>query len=148
MADKRVFLKVKLKSLAEEARIIKHEEGKRKVRRARAIAGLLRNASDDVKAHIRMLRVTDAAHREEHRAQPWYPLSAHELEQLHRHRINVVRVESRLTSIAYAIIRGRMLASVDSLKGLTPAHWERINAMLKKYGDGHSVPAPLLSEAA
>ena len=135
MADRKVFLKVKLKSLAFEAYIIKREEQRRKIVRGRARAYAQRDQSEAVKADIRRLRGVDAARRAARRSKPWYLRTAQELHELTRHRLDVVRVEARLTGIAYAIIRGRSLSCVDSLAGLTPKHWERVQAMLRKYGD-------------
>lgn len=145
MADKRVFLKVKLKSLAEEARIIKREESKRKVPRKARTVGCMhptangvggerwrKSSGEDGKADRAARSVRSAARR----ARDWYPMSAQQLHELHRHRIDVVRMESRLTGIAYALIRGgRPIAKMDSLRGIEPRHVERIQAMLKKYGD-------------
>ena len=140
--DNRVFLKVKLKSLAEEARIIKREEQKRKIKRDRWSPGddsLTPHAIDDAKK----IRAACAIRRAGRRSRSWYGMSAQQLHELHRHRIDVVRVEARLTAIAYAFIRGRKLKSVDSgavafeLHSVARAgrYWDRIKAMVKKYGD-------------
>lgn len=130
--DRRVFLKVKLKSLAEEARIIKREENKRKVRRFRCNN---QKGSEYVQVDAREVRKDSQRRSHDRRAKSWYPLSAQELHQLHRHRIDVVRREARATSIAYAIIRGRMLKDVDSGRGLTVACMEKIQKMVKRYGN-------------
>lgn len=135
MADKRVFLKVKLKSLAEEARIIKHEESKRKCPRWRYATLKGKNTFEAGKNMARSVRDDSRRVSARRRASDWYPMSAQQLHELHRHRIDVVRLESRLSGIAYAVIRGRALAKVDSLNGLEPRHWERVQAMLKKYGN-------------
>lgn len=132
--DKRVFLKVKLKSLAEEARIIKREESKRKVRRDRWSPGQeQRNSQTDHDA--KHIRSACADRRAERRAKGWYPMSAQELHELHRHRLDVVRVEARLTNIAYAWIRGRELKKVDLFRGLTKDQLLRAVTMARKYGD-------------
>ncbi len=139
MADRRVFLKVKLKSLAEEARIIKREENRRKMHRRRwhpcwdvqNPADIPKQATD----RARQVRDEDEVARAKRRAQPWYPMSAQELHELHRHRIDVVRVEARLTGIAYALIRGRLLGKIDSCAGLSEGHIQRIQSMIKRYGD-------------
>lgn len=141
MSDRRVFLKVKIKSLAEEARIIKREEQRRKVRHFHNVA--CNPPTPEWKDLAAKARKLESGTRAERRAKPWYPLSAQELHELHRHRIDVVRVEARISGIAYALIRGRELSCVDSLTGLLGSHWERIAAMLKKYGDPASDLAKL-----
>lgn len=126
--DRRVFLKVKLKSLAEEARIIKHEEAKRKVKRRPSIpAGV---ACEECAADREM----DRANRAKQLARPWRSMALHELEQLRLHRIRVVRKEVRLTLIACGFIRGRALNRLDRCEALSPEDWKRIEAMAKKYG--------------
>lgn len=90
--DRREMLRVKLKSLAVEAKFIRHEEKR-----------------------------TWGEFREE----------------LHAHRIKVVRVEARHTGLAYGFIRGRTFEQMES--NTTPEtyvipDWERVRKMLKKYG--------------
>lgn len=89
-ASAKRFLKVKLKSLAAEAVIIRQEEAKAK--------GQLRN-------------------------------------DLHAHRVLVVRSESRATLLAYNFIRGRTYEQTEG-KCKTPAPKERVEAMVKKYAWG------------
>lgn len=132
-----VFLKVKLKSLAEEARIIKHEENKRKVPRARAKAAKPEGGEADqavVKQHQREIRHIVRDIRAERRAKDWYPKTLVELQSLHRHRVDVVKKEARLTSIAYGYIRGRKFSQVDSGRNLKPEDWEIIGRMIRRYG--------------
>jgi hypothetical protein len=126
-----VYLKVKLKSLAEEARIIKHEENKRKVpQRQRNVV------KQEQLVEGRGFRAEDKARRAKRRSQPWYELSAQELHGLHLHRVHNVRREARLTQIAYGYLRGRDFKQVDSGNDLIDADWQRVSAMVKKYGDG------------
>ena len=86
--DRREMLRIKLKSLAVEARIIRREE----------------------------LRA-------------WGPLR----EELHRHRIDVVRAAARESHIAYGFIRGRTLEQMEA-KSAKPVSWEAVRKMVKKYG--------------
>ncbi|ATS92357.1 hypothetical protein DLP05_071 [Stenotrophomonas phage vB_SmaS_DLP_5] len=86
--DRREMLKVKLKSLAAEARIIRKEESK-----------------------------THGALRDE----------------LHRHRVGIVREVARSTHIAYGIIRGKTLDQIEPNRQTEP-NWEAINKMIMKYG--------------
>lgn len=87
--DRREMLRVKLKSLAEESRIIRKEE-----------------------------RRTHGALRDE----------------LHLHRVGVVRYEARCTHIAYGLIRGRTLMQMEGRDTMYPLIAEKVSAMLKKYG--------------
>lgn len=137
--DRRVYLKVKIKSLAEEARIIKHEERKRKVPRLSRKDRRIRDVA---------LRNEMRASRELRRSRDWYPRSAAELHELHLHRINVVRKELRLSNIAYGFIRGLELSQVDSGARLTSSDWKRVGMMVEKYGAQGSLEGFLSWNAA
>lgn len=103
LVDRREMLRIKLKSLAEESRIIRKEE--------KRTFGPLRN-------------------------------------ELHNHRINVVRRAARETHIAYGLIRGLTLEQIEP--GMTEEKFcfesnrffnrKNIEAMLSRYG-GSSKPA-------
>lgn len=103
--DRREMLRVKLKSLAEETRIIRREE-----------------------------RRTHGALREE----------------LYLHRTRAVGVEARLTHLAYGFIRGRTYEQMEATtkSPLTPASWERVRAMLKKYGPAGLFEPEVMKKAA
>jgi hypothetical protein len=88
------FLKVKIKSLSAEARIIRIEE--------------LRSRGD----------LRDA---------------------LRRHRREDVRREQRATQIAYGYLRGIKLDRIEPNAKSDP-DWERIKAMVKKYGSEDQRP--------
>ena len=86
-------MKVKCKSLAAEAKIIRFEEKR-----------------------------TNGALRDE----------------LHLHRVLVVRAEARSSHIAYALLRGRKYEQIErSCK--TEPNWEAVKRMLSKYGPEGSV---------
>lgn len=129
--DKRLFLKIKLKSLAEEARIIKREERRRKVFHPRFFG----HENQEYREAQKKDRAADAIRRAGRRSRPWYPMSAQELHELTRHRLDVVRRVARLTNIAYAWIRGRDISIVDSLKDLKLADLQAICGMVQRYGD-------------
>jgi len=82
-----VFLKVKIKSLAAEARIIRHEE--------RRSTGQLRN-------------------------------------DLHSHRVHVVRRQARATLLAYGYARGKTYTSMEGSARSVP-DWDKVERMIKKY---------------
>lgn len=86
--DKRALLRVKIKSLAEEARIIRFEE-----KRSRQ------------------------------------PIR----DELHNHRVTVVRWEARVAQLAYGLIRGRTIERIEPLAKTEP-NWKRVHELLKKYG--------------
>ena len=88
IVDRREMLRVKLKSLAAEARIIRLEEQR--------THGTLRD-------------------------------------QLYLHRAGPVRAAARATHLAYGFIRGRTLDQMEPTRYSEP-DWDKINAMLKKYG--------------
>jgi hypothetical protein len=98
--DRRRMLKVKLKSLAEEARIIRFEE--------KRSHGWLRG-------------------------------------ELHDHRINVVRAETRATHLAYGLIRGLPMERIELSKTRTEQLWKKVRGMVEKYGPfDPTMKAPLL----
>ena len=99
----KAFLKVKIKSLAAEARIIRQDE-KRAAKRGQ---GTLCN-------------------------------------ELHSHRMNVVRPEQRATLYAYAIIRNRDPSvgdpvSLGNKTYCTMQMLKKVEAMVKKYGDADAL---------
>jgi hypothetical protein len=102
LKDRREMLKVKVKSLADEARIIRHAEGK--------THGELRG-------------------------------------ELRWHRVSSVRLEARASHLAYGLIRGLPLARIENSK--MPRPWEKVKAMIQKYGpvDG-AARATLLAQCA
>lgn len=57
-------------------------------------------------------------------------------EEMHLHRVLSLRKEARLTHLALGFIKGRTLAEMEPTckTKLLPADWERIQAMVKKYG--------------
>ncbi len=113
-------LKVKIKSLAAEARIIRLEEKRASKRRY-------------IKPSVSISRV-------------WTYHGDNDLrESLHRHRIDVVRVEARHSLLAYAFLRGVPYAAVERRPKIgcqkfsqwVPPNWAKVEAMVIKFG---SVP--------
>ena len=93
-------LKVKIKSLAAEARIIRLEEQRAKGRR-------LSDAGPRVKDEAKGYVVRNDKH---------YEVKGRDdelREDLHRHRIDVVQVEARLALLAYGFLRGRLYAQLE-----------------------------------
>lgn len=88
LVDRREMLKVKIKSLAEEARIIRKEE--------ESTFGSLRD-------------------------------------ELHVHRVTVVRRAARHAILAYAVVRGVDLTKVEPIRYTEP-NWADVEKMVRKYG--------------
>lgn len=88
LVDRREMLKVKIKSLAEEARIIRKEEER--------TFGQLRD-------------------------------------ELHVHRVTVVRRAARHAILAYAVVRGIDLTRVEPIRYTEP-NWADVEKMVRKYG--------------
>lgn len=89
------FLKVKIKSLTAESRIIRQEETRSR--------NELRN-------------------------------------ELRVHRVTAVRGETRCTQLAYGFLRGRSRTVIEPRAGTEP-DWDRVKAMVKKYGSLERVAA-------
>lgn len=101
----RVFLKIKIKSLAAEARMIRHEELK-----------FIHHPS----RHNTSGLIVDGSH----------PTRA----ALYHHRVDVVRAESRAALLAYGYLRGRTYAQMEA-KATTPPDWANVTRLVSKYGD-------------
>lgn len=109
-----VFLKVKIKSLAAEARIIRAEEKKFNavVERPMLQRGQPRiPRTVKWKASPEQLRI---------RAQLW------------EHRTKDVRGEARCSLIAYGYLRGRKYKWVED-KAKTPPNWENVQRIIEKF---------------
>lgn len=103
--DRRVHLKVKIKSLAVEAKIIRHEE-----RRA--------------KARARSVRASEEARK-------W---ASHELTSLQYHRRWGVRKEARHSQLAYAFIRGTAYRTVEpKVREGNEPDWKQVASIAARF---------------
>lgn len=102
------MLKVKIKSLAEEARIIRQEEERAKGRR---------KCPSGVHPDHKVFLGRDDELRME----------------LRGHRVGIVRSEQRHSLLAYAFLRGRPLAKVEA-KCEAPPDWSRVAKLVEKFG--------------
>ena len=123
----KVYLKVKIKSLAAEAQMIRQEERKCNIGcRARIkIRRRLRKSNE--------LSIDDRARMERQLVKP----SENAMKAfwgLRYHRIYDVRDEARAAHVAYGFLRGRTYAQVEGA-ALSSPNWERVEALVKKYGD-------------
>jgi|GEM_PF-5783179 len=104
--EMQVYLKMKIKSLTEEARIIRVEERKY-LGHGRKAAG--RNVAVE---HV-------AAHYGTYNA-------------LRSHRVREVRSEQRCSLLAYAYIRGKKYAQIENKPARAP-DWKRVSQIVKKF---------------
>jgi hypothetical protein len=112
-----VHLKVKIKSLAAESRIIRHEERK-SLRHARSILAAQRKANEE------------AGVNDEIDLDPLYS----KFNSLRQHRITQVRNEARASLIAYGFMRGRAYREIEQ-KGKTPhAVLMSAHRMIERFG--------------
>lgn len=100
----RLFLKIKIMSLAEEARIIRRHE--------RKLTGDIRWLS----AHQKPVEA-----RQEARA------------TIHGHRVLEVRGEARVAHLAYGFLRGTALEVIEA-KGSAKVDWKRVEKMAGRFG--------------
>lgn len=116
--DRREMLKVNLKSLAQESKIIRRMEW---VRRERADYHVL------VKARTK--DQLDAARRFRARA-------FGEIEQeMHLHRTGPVRDSARHAHMAYGLIRGKMPDQIEATYNRAgPIDWSEVVRLINKYG--------------
>lgn len=113
IVDRREMLKVKIKSLAAESKMIRREEiGQKRI-----------NAKSGVAA-IELMT------------------------ELWTHRTQVVRPASRLTHLAYGLIRGKTLEQMENKSPpLSDSDKKQVKEMIRKYGprQGFELPAFLNS---
>ena len=107
--DRKRLLKIKLKSLAVEAGIIRHEE--RKLGRAFSWTCDPNNETTP-NGDFNNLR-----------------------NEMAEHRRGVVRSEARHTHLAYGFLRGRAYLHIEPGCQRQP-DWARVEAMVRRYGDG------------
>lgn len=128
------YLKIKIKSLAAESKIIRREENGKPVR---LFADIPR------KSLLRVERKQLRAERQKHRHNEWYGL--------HRHRIFDVRQESRVAFIAYGFLRGRAYKEIEN-----NPHWlvephdrpkpdfNRVVDLILKFGPALKMPRDII----
>ena len=109
----KLYLKIKLKSLAEEAKIIRKEENKYKY------------ASRNYRITLDNVRVCDEA-------------KADELigiyENLRSHRVGNVRHEARDSHIAYGFLRGKLYKVVETPSPNNPPNLRNIVGIIQRFG--------------
>lgn len=132
MSDKRYLLKIKIKSLAAESRIIRRAENARKIPSQSAVS----YPRDLAKIKTRELRASVRAH-------PWYQSMDAQREELHKHRTVDLRNASRAAHLAYGFIRGKTVEQIEGkpLNSGIGYHYGVSNEAKRlacKYGNGAS----------
>lgn len=116
MKDRRHLLKIKLKSLAAESRIIRDSERRLTLRISlpdgAEVEKMFKETTGD-KSRARWLRNWKRAKRAELRAKSWYNENRQSLEELHIHRTLHLRRAARASYLAYGFIRGRTLEQME-----------------------------------
>lgn len=123
------FLKVKIKSLAEEAKIIRKEENKLKIIKVEV------PVKDRAGNVIRMRNRRKLAERH-----------LYTFNSMREHRVGVVRSEARNSLIAYAFIRNKPYAVV-SPKDQRLVDYSKVWSMVRKYGPADLTNLPGTHEA-
>lgn len=124
----RVYLKIKIKSLAAEATDIHREERKFNI----GARGRTRARREQ---QLRLNDLTDAQRKRIERNLRFPSGKAMEIfTGLRDHRVNVVRPEARATLIAYAFLRGLPYEQVEPSAKTAP-NWKRVEELVKKYGE-------------
>ncbi len=119
----RTFLKVRIKELAGEAKIIRREE----------------SIATDRKIETKHKQGLEGA----------YDYASWKLIELRNHRKTIVRNAARETQIAYAFLRGKRFDSVEHGK-LSPTEvarlWTQVGRMIYQYGKTERYPLPVILE--
>jgi hypothetical protein len=108
-----IELKVKIKSLAAEARIIKQEEQK-----------ALR--------HVRALREYYSQRNTPLVADSVIPKARDQYVSLHNHRVVQVRAEARHSGLAYGFLRGTPYRRIEA-KCHVPPNWVKVQSMIARF---------------
>lgn len=130
----KVYLKIKIKSLAEEAKMIRREERKQnpghraRVRARRYLAGKTKAcASHETHARKQAEAKKVLRQRSEKAMDAFFGLR--------HHRTIEVRDESRSSHVAYGFLRGLDYKRVEN-SAKTEPDWTRVEQLVKKYGEG------------
>lgn len=138
-----VHLKVKIKTLTEEAKIIRKEELKAKTSRnyRRTAKRLIRlgkkinlnvNEVDVKPIYVPLSNVeAELAHKQ---AQVPSDEAFEKFWGLRNHRKNIVGGEARSAHIAYGFLRGKAYREIE-IEGSSKPHWSRVKEIALKFGE-------------
>lgn len=130
----KVYLKIKIKSLAEEAKMIRREERKQnpghraRVRARRILSGhrnpVMKEGMTVEQVHARARKILRPANEK----------AMDSFWGLRFHRTEEVRDEARSSHVAYGFLRGRPYKTVEN-SAKTEPDWTRVEQLVKKYGE-------------
>lgn len=121
-----VYLRVKIYTLAQEARIIRKYERRRKI----AIRAEQKFGVENV------LPIAE-----------WTAAAAVEVERLHNHRCGVVRPEARASHLVANFFRGTALKAAEA-KSYEPPDWPKMTKMVERFRPETSTPQEILQRFA
>lgn len=134
--DKRALLKIKIKSLAEESRIIRREENQKRMERrcARAyrVATIIERDKRLVTTGIpektpeELVSEASLSDSQERHAERMRV-------EMHEHRVKYVRRPARSALLAYGFLRGTPYEKIEG-KPRTKPLWKTIEALVEEYG--------------
>lgn len=141
MTDHRNLLKIKLKSLAAESKIIRQSERKLQLPRLR-VGRINENSPRPTPEAAKALRLERRRARVKAREASWYDENRARLTELQQHRRGIVRSTSRAAHLAYGYLRGKTLQQLEGNRG-----W--LNAISAGDRRGHLlfVDRPVYAEA-
>lgn len=126
-----VYLRVKIYTLAQEARIIRKYERRRTANtRAMKNSFVLAMASGHATAWTEQMKLNDV-----------------EREKLHNHRCGVVRPEARASHLVANFFRGTALKAAEA-KSYEPPDWPKMTKMVERFRPETSTPQEILQRFA
>lgn len=137
-----IYLKVKIKTLAAEAQDIRRQERKfnigararKRLDRALALGSIYRSSMDNREKLTPAMEKRIEKKLEHHRRLQRNVRAMKAFDGLRAHRVGPVRKEARSSFIAYGFLRGLAYSQIE--KSEKPVDWERVESLVKKYGEG------------
>lgn len=133
MTDKRHLLKINLKSLAAEARIIRKAEAKLQLPPWRIKAD--KDPPPHLSKYWEELRTQRKLQRAKARESSWYEENRRQLNELQHHRRVPLRAESRATHLAYGFLRGKTLQQLEGNRQWISLEFESVRHAIRYFRD-------------
>ncbi len=124
---RRSYLKIKIVSLAAEARLIRAEEN-----RWFLTADGARVSRKEQRAAAEEIPATAENRTARRLSRSWLRNGVHRT-GLRTHRLCVVRPEARAALLAYGFIRGRRYRQIEAT-AVVPPNWKRVYELVQRYG--------------
>ena len=137
-----IYLKVKIKTLAAEAQDIRRQERKfnigararKRLSRALELGSIYRPAMDQREKLSPAMQTRISKKLAHHKMLQRNERAMKAFDGLRAHRVGPVRKEARSSFIAYGFLRGLEYSQIE--KTNKPVDWERVESLVKKYGEG------------